>query len=515
MPEEGRVVPFEEAVAARLAQLDADRVGERIWMHDPTVWAEPGTPEITNRLGWLTLPSDMARHLERLDVLTEEASQFEHVALIGMGGSSLAPEVFQSVFGNAAGQPELTVLDSTHPRAVLEAKERLDLDRTLFLVASKSGSTLETMSLYRYFWDQTGAASDQFVALTDPGSSLQYLAEERRFRHVFSTNPDVGGRYSALTFFGLVPAATIGIDIRRMLAEAQAMADACGPEVPAEENPGLVLGAFLGEAARRGRDKLTIRTDDRYGAFPDWMEQLVAESTGKDDVGIVPIANEPPTKLGADRVVVTYGVEAGSDVPGMAFPAEPHRLGAEMYRAEFAVAVAGAVMGIQPFDQPNVEAAKDFAREAMAARETGETSAGLQVHSLSAAVERVGELLADAAPEDYVAFQAYLPPSRDLNDRLQAVRGAVAASGLATTVGIGPRYLHSTGQLHKGGANNGIFIQLVDADRPSVPVPETDYTFGQVIDAQALGDAEALADRDRRLVRVQIGAVDEIPALVR
>lgn len=503
---------LEEAVARRLDRFDAEDVSRRIWEHDPTVWADPDTPEITNRLGWLTLPGEMGAQAERLDVLAEEARQFERVALIGMGGSSLAPEVYQSVFGNAPGHPELIVLDSTHPRAVLEYESVLDLDTTLFLVSSKSGSTLETMSLYRYFWYRTGQSGDQFIALTDPGSSLQYLAEERGFRHIFSTNPDVGGRYSALTFFGLVPAALIGVDVRRLLGAAASMATACGPEVAADEHPGLLMGAFMGESALAGRDKLTIVTDERFDAFPEWLEQLVAESTGKDDTGILPVANEPPAAIpGSDRSYLVYGAPNGaSRSPSMFFTSEPYALGAEMYRAEYATAVAGSVLRIQPFDQPNVEAAKVFAREAMAAREPTAVTGSLEVMSVAEARPMLTQLLETAVSGDYVALQAYLPNSPGLRDGLQTLRGIVGASGLATTAGVGPRYLHSTGQLHKGGANNGIFVQVVDRDRPHVPVPETNYTFGDVIEAQALGDAQALADRDRRLLRVHI---DEPAAL--
>ena len=504
---------LESSVGARLERFDREHVGRRIWARDETVWAAPGTPEITNRLGWLTLPTTMDEHLERLDVLAEEAAQFETVALIGMGGSSLAPEVYQSVFGNAQGQPELIVLDSTHPRAVLEAHERLNTQSTLFLVASKSGSTLETMSLYRYFWEATGGAGDQFVALTDPGSALQYLAEEREFRHIFSTNPDVGGRYSALTFFGLVPAAVIGVDLRRLLAVAGAMEAACGPDVPAADHPGLRLGAVMGEAALAGRDKLTVLTDDRFSAYPEWLEQLVAESTGKNDVGIVPIADDPhPT--GPDRLYLTHGQVSAPDGPTMSFGSEPYDLAAEMYRAEFATAVAGAVLGIQPFDQPNVESAKVFAREAMAAREPVPATGDLEVATGADVADHVEGLLAQVGAGDYIGLHAYLPPSKAVDAALQSLRSVIGASGNATTAGVGPRFLHSTGQLHKGGANNGVFLQILDGDRPDVPVPETDYSFGDIIDAQAFGDAQALVDRDRRLARIEVTGPDEIASLV-
>lgn len=513
----GGLGELEAAVTRRLEQFDRDRIAQRIWDRDATVWAEPGTPEITNRLGWLTLPFDMEAHLERLDVLAEEAAQFEHVALIGMGGSSLAPEVYQSVFGSEPGQPEVVVLDSTHPAAVLDYGRRMNLDATLFLVASKSGSTLETLSLYRHFWSRTAGASDQFVALTDPGSALQYLAEERQFRHVFSTNPDVGGRYSALTFFGLVPAAMIGVNVGRFLTEAASMARECGPDVAIDQHPGLVLGAFMGEAALAGRDKLTLLTDAGFAALPEWLEQLVAESTGKDDKGILPVAGEAPGTLGGpDRCYLVYGGaghEPSREQPYMAFESEPYRLGAEMYRAEFATAVAGAVLGIQPFDQPNVEAAKVFAREAMAARDPVETSGTLDLLGVDEARLALAGHIRDASPGDYVAFQAYLPDSQMLKEQLQHLRSAVGHQGMTTTAGVGPRYLHSTGQLHKGGPNNGIFVQIVDRSHPDVAVPETDYTFSDIIRAQALGDAQALADRDRRLVRVVVDGPEDLAGL--
>ena len=292
-----------------------------------------------------------------------------------------------------------------------------------------------------------------------------------------------------------------------------AMEAACGPDVPAADHPGLRLGAVMGEAALAGRDKLTVLTDDRFSAYPEWLEQLVAESTGKNDVGIVPIADDPhPT--GPDRLYLTHGQVSAPDGPTMSFGSEPYDLAAEMYRAEFATAVAGAVLGIQPFDQPNVESAKVFAREAMAAREPVPATGDLEVATGADVADHVEGLLAQVGAGDYIGLHAYLPPSKAVDAALQSLRSVIGASGNATTAGVGPRFLHSTGQLHKGGANNGVFLQILDGDRPDVPVPETDYSFGDIIDAQAFGDAQALVDRDRRLARIEVSGPDEIASLV-
>jgi transaldolase/glucose-6-phosphate isomerase len=452
-----------------------------------------------------------------------------------MGGSSLAPEVFQRMFGNASGYPELIVLDSTHPAAVRSVESELDLPRTLFLVSSKSGTTTETLSFFRYFWQRvsqvTGAPGRHFVAITDPTTPLERLARERGFRAVFRAQRDVGGRYSALTVFGLVPAALIGLDIHRLLDEAWTMSEACAFCVPGAENPGLTLGATLAEGALAGRDKITFLTSASLAAFPTWAEQLIAESTGKNGKGIVPIVEEPavrPDAYAADRLFVYLHLQEGTDtelreqidaLEAAGFPtlriqlSDTTDLGQEFFRWEVAVAAAGAALGIHPFDQPDVELAKQLASKAMKPKQRGASPAS-SGEGEPVAVEHAEQLrqalktwLAGARPRDYIALQAYLPPNAATTTELQALRASLLDRfRLATTLGYGPRFLHSTGQLHKGGPNTGLFLQIIDVPAEDVPVPETDYTFGELIHAQALGDYQALRQRGRRVLRVSLGS---------
>jgi transaldolase/glucose-6-phosphate isomerase len=447
-----------------------------------------------------------------------------------MGGSSLAPEVFQRTFGNSSGYPELMVLDSTHPAAVRAVEARLDLARSLFIVSSKSGTTTEMLSFYQYFWRQvahgTQAPGRQFIAITDPGTPLGALARERAFRRVFLAPPDVGGRYSALTVFGLVPAALIGVDVRGLLDRARRMAEACGSVVASHENPGLSLGAALGQFALAGCDKVTFVVSPSLDALPAWLEQLIAESTGKDGRGIVPVAEEVlagPEVYSNDRVFVhlRLGGQKQSDAnanlaaaENAGHPviriqlAEKLDLGQEFFRWEVAVAAAGAVLGIHPFNQPDVELAKQLARKAMAKKGSEQKDAAQTISVAQPAELRkaVSSWLGNARPGDYIALQAYLAPSPETTGRLQDLRHRLRERPrLATTLGYGPRFLHSTGQLHKGGQNTGLFLQLVDEPTSDLPVPETDYTFGALIQAQALGDYQALKQRGRRVLRVQLG----------
>ena len=522
-------------VADRVAErLDTWRETDfacRLWRHDPTLWADEDTPEITNRLGWLDLPDSMQEQAEEITAFADEVhADVDDVVVLGMGGSSLAPDVFGTVFDAADGYPELTVLDSTHPDAVTALTDDLNLERTLFVVASKSGTTTETLSFFRYFWDRvsgvTDTPGDHFVANTDPGSNLEELAEERDFRAVFLAPPDVGGRYSALTPFGLVPAALMGIDIKELLDRAwsaEAGSDFC---VEAPNNSGLELGAALGELAEAGRDKVTFVTSPTLDSFPAWQEQLIAESTGKDDTGIVPVADEPlddPDHYGDDRAFVyfyldgeqdrdTIGTldaldEAGHPVISVRLN-DRYDLAREMYRWEMGVAAAGAVLGIHPFNQPNVEAAKRLARQAMQSDDgtDGETRT-IAANDVGTLEKALADWLGNADDTSYLGVQAYLAPSNEttaaLNDLVTALR---ARTGCATTLGYGPRFLHSTGQLHKGGPPNGLFLQLVDAPRNDAPVPETDYTFRELIAAQATGDYQALQEADRTVLRVRVDA---------
>jgi transaldolase/glucose-6-phosphate isomerase len=527
----------EDRVVERLHAWQNDDFACRMWRRDPTLWAEEDTPEITNRLGWLNLPESMQEQAEEITAFADSVKDaFDDVVVLGMGGSSLAPDVFGKVFDAADGYPDLTVLDSTHPDAVTALADDLALERTLFVVASKSGTTTETLSFFRYFWDRvsgvTDTPGDHFVANTDPGSDLVALGEERGFRAVFRAPPDVGGRYSALTPFGLVPAALMGIDLQRLLDRAwaaEAGSDFC---VEAPNNAGLELGAALGELATAGRDKVTFVTSPSLEAFPAWQEQLIAESTGKDDTGIVPVDGEPlagPKAYGDDRVFVYFYLdgeqdratigkldaleEAGHPVISIRLD-DRYDLAREMYRWEMGVAAAGAILGIHPFNQPNVEAAKRLATEAMNAEDGAGGNVGGQTRTIvaddtGALQQAVGDWLGAADETSYLGVQAYLAPTAATEEALRTLQETLRdRTGLATTLGYGPRFLHSTGQLHKGGPPNGLFLQLVDTPSDEVSVPETDYTFTELIAAQATGDYQALQEADRTVLRVRAEASD-------
>ncbi len=516
-----------ERIEARLRQWETDGFIQRLLEQDPTLWAPRGTPEIENRLGWLDLPTTMAPKVVDLTQFGRDVASegFTDVVVLGMGGSSLAPEVFQTTFGNATGHPRLRVLDSTHPAAVTALADALDISRTIFVVSSKSGTTTEMLSFFYYFWARlTEMGADpgpHFVAVTDPGTPLERLAGERGFRRVFSAPTDVGGRYSALCEFGLVPAAIIGVNVDNLLATVQSARDASEQEI----KQALRLGATIGECALAGRDKLTFITSPSLRSLPTWIEQLIAESTGKLDVGIVPIDQEPVwdyPDYGEDRVMVYIGLHTEPEqekqeavralVPEWAHVAQiiedTHEISRLMMRWEIATAAAGAVLGINPFDQPDVQLAKDLAREAMAGSSSS-ADAGRIISIDDVNVESVAaEWLSSAVSGDYIGIHVYLAPSDAVWESIGQLRSVLGRKAkVATTGGYGPRFLHSTGQLHKGGANNGLFLQVVDdASANDVPVPETDYTFGQLIAAQSAGDAGALIQRGRRLMRVTLGA---------
>jgi len=524
---------YENQVEKRLKTWEQQNFSRRLWAKDPTLWFPEPKPEITDRLGWLELPESMHERLEDFNSLANQVKDegMSQVVLLGMGGSSLAPDVFQKTFGQAEGYPELVVLDSTHPLAVLSVEDKLDLSRTLFIVSSKSGTTLETLSLFRYFWKQMGQITEKpgphFVAVTDPGTPLMKLGQERGFRRVFQANPDVGGRYSAFTDFGLVPAALIGMDIHRLLDRAWIASENCSFCVSEEKATGLVLGAALGELAGE-RDKLTFVTSPALRSFPDWVEQLIAESTGKDAKGIVPVANEPfgsPDEYGQDRFFVFLFLEGDDNgelekrmkaLQEAGHPVVRHDLvekfdlGKEIFDWEIAVASAGSVIGIHPFNQPDVQLAKDFARKAM---EKGGGNGGEGVSEVEAfsidepdiLAKALKEWIIQAQPGDYAAIQAYLSPTQETTAALQNIRLEILKrTRLATTAGYGPRFLHSTGQLHKGGPNSGLFLQIVDEPKIELPVPETDFSFKSLIRAQALGDYLALKQRGRRVLRVNM-----------
>jgi len=517
-------VPASAAVAARLAAWDRAEVSRRIWARDATVWGDPPRPEVADRLGWLAAARAGAGRLHGVRALAAgvDATGVTDVLLLGMGGSSLAPQMFASVFGAAPGHPALRILDSTHPDAVHALATTLDPARTLFVVASKSGTTLETRSFLETFWARAGAAiaspGEHFVAVTDPGTPLAALAAERGFRAVLEAPPEVGGRFSALTEFGLLPAALLGIDLDALLAGAAAAADACGPEVAATEHPALRLGAFLGESARAGRDKLLLRAATDLGRLPDWTEQLVAESLGKDGTGIVPVPNPTGSSTGPDRVTLALATEAESPRGDATIAvAGPEELGGMLFVLEMAVAAAGIVLEVDPFDQPDVELAKAFARTAM---EEGFSRLDVAETTLDDpdVGERLAALLSPLSPPGYLALHAYLAPSPETTAALERIRARVArATGAVTTAGYGPRFLHSTGQLHKGGPPEGAFLQIVDHPHRDVPVPGTGYGFGKLIAAQAFGDQAALRSRGRPVLMICLGEAGpaDLPRLER
>ena len=499
-------------VSGRLESFQQQDVVRRLWSSDHTLW-KPEPTEIANRLGWLSIVDTM---LEANDDLRRFAKRvaddgYRTAVLFGMGGSSLTPEVLSSTFGAAPGALELVVLDTTDPATIREVEQNLDLKRTLFVVASKSGTTLETLSHFAYFWEKTPDGA-QFVAITDPGTPLHSLARERGFRKVFVNSAGIGGRYSALSYFGLVPAALIGADIEGLLDRAHEMVHACHTCVPSEENPGAWLGAVLGEAALAGRDKLTLVLPAEISALGSWIEQLIAESTGKEGKGILPVDGEAlgaADVYGDDRLFVTIGDHDGlAALEGAGYPvvrlpySDSLQLGGEFFRWEFATAVAGHVLGINAFDQPNVQEAKDATARILEGGADGQ----VETEALSALLEQI-------RPGDYIAIQAYLTRSADLDAQLQTARLRLRdRHRVATTVGYGPRFLHSTGQLHKGGPNTGVFIQVVGDDDVDLSIPDKPYTFGELKRAQALGDLQSLRALGRRVARVTLEELLEVSA---
>ncbi|HXR13764.1 MAG TPA: bifunctional transaldolase/phosoglucose isomerase [Solirubrobacteraceae bacterium] len=492
------------AIAARVATAVEQRIARRVWAKDESLWGGPGVAEIGDRLGWLTISEAM---LERADELVAfargcAAEGLTDAVLLGMGGSSLAPEVLWRTFGAAPDALALHVLDSTDPAAILAVTEQIDLARTLFVVSTKSGGTIETLSLFEHFHALVGDGS-RFVAITDPGSSLLDLAREHGFRACFENDPNIGGRYSALSLFGLVPAALIGAPVHALLERAELAEQECAHFERTQSNPGLWLGLALGELAHQGRDKLTFVVGEPVSSFGLWVEQLVAESTGKHGRGILPVADEPllhPDAYGHDRVFVQLRddgrPDADTDARIEALGAAGHPtftlslhgsedLGRLFFVAEFATAVAGWVLGINPFDQPNVAEAKDATKKVLASGELPD------VAFADAAALR--ELLGGGAEGSYIAVMGYLAPSLEFDEEVSALRATLAAkTKCATTFGYGPRFLHSTGQLHKGGAPVGRFLSLIADQGPDIEIPGAAYSFRKLKTAQALGDLQTL-----------------------
>ena len=520
--------PLAASVSGRVVEMENDSVPTRLWDGDPTLWTNDpeGQAEVKRRLGWLRLPETSKLLLSELNDFADAAHYegINRVLLLGMGGSSLAPEVLSFAFASpspeaAEGKPCLSILDSTDPAQVALATEQYPPDKSLYIVSSKSGSTAETMSNFEYFWKLSGGDGSHFVAITDPDTSLQKLAEERGFRKFFDANAEVGGRYSALTAFGLVPAALLGIDVKRLLDDAEAVMNQSGRDVQAARNPGLVLGAVMAEATLAGRDKLTILADSPLITFGSWLEQLIAESSGKEGKGIIPVDREPVGDVsvyGRDRLFVYLrqtgeydkNVEALREAghPVLELPVSgAYDLGGEFYRWEFAIAVACHILGINAFDQPNVEDAKKRAKARIAAyQEKGKLDQG-QFVPLVDAQPALLNFVKEAGEGDYIAISAFLPRTGEMVSALQDLRCTLRdKTKCAVTLGFGPRFLHSTGQLHKGGPNSGLFLQITADPVDDIDIPTQGLSFGTLELAQALGDYEALTAKDRRILRVHL-----------
>ena len=536
-----------QTVEDTLDRILEEKIIARIWQRDHTVW-KPESNEISNRLGWLDSPLAMSARLDEIGNVVDavRTAGYTDALLLGMGGSSLAPEVFSRTFGARKGYLNLSVLDSTDPDAVRQQAERLDPARTLFIAATKSGGTIETMSLLKFFYNRTceavgvDEAGAHFAAITDPGSGLAELAQALNFRHVFLNDPNIGGRYSALSFFGLVAAGSIGLDLDGLLERARSMAAECARS---RRNPGALLGTILGASALAGRDKLTLVSSPPIAAFGAWVEQLIAESTGKEGKGILPVDNEPlapPSAYAGDRIFVYLRlrgdasldrsiqalIEAGHPVVQLNLY-DLEDLGGEFFRWEIATTVAAYCLAVNPFDQPNVEAAKVLAHTMVEAyrtqnqlphREPTFQSAAITVFgeapvpSLKAAIDALLARAHSGGGRSYIALQAYLKPAartdRALNDLRLLLR---SQTRMATTLGYGPRFLHSTGQLHKGDAGRGLFIQFTSDASADLAIPDqpgesaSAISFGILKSAQALGDHQALLDSKRPLLRIHLG----------
>ncbi|MGD8791101.1 MAG: bifunctional transaldolase/phosoglucose isomerase, partial [Anaerolineae bacterium] len=537
--------PYQSAVEERIASLDETGFATRLWRHDPSLWKDnvQDREVICKALGWLHVAAKMEENLPELAAFANEVrtAGFQHVVHMGMGGSSLAPLVFERTFEPGDDGLPLTVLDTTDPATILRIEREVPVVDTLFIVASKSGTTAEPLAFMDYFYDKVKAekgdrAGENFVAITDPGSPLVDLAQERAFRRTFLNFPDIGGRYSALSYFGLVPAALLGVDVAELLAQALRMVHACASCVKLEHNPGVALGAALGELGLQGRNKVTFLVPEAISTLGMWLEQLLAESTGKEGTGLLPVALEPagdPAVYGDDRFFAYVRLQGAGEanlearVAALRQAGQPLvtiqmddrlDLGQEFFRWEMATATAGAILGINAFNQPNVQESKDNTNRLLGVvRDEGRlpqekpalVEGTLSLYADAAAptvAETLARFLAQATPGDYVALMAYLSETPAIDQALQAIRLKLRDRlKLATTLGYGPRFLHSTGQIHKGGPNTGLFLQLTADDVEDASVPGKPYSFGLLKRAQALGDLEALRKHGRRVIRIDLG----------
>ncbi len=534
-----------------LKKVGTENWVKRVWEKDATLWKSDEAHQkiIKNSLGWLTVPSTVQRGLSQVNAIVADIkkAKFTHALLLGMGGSSLCPEVLRLTFGKKAGYPDLAILDSTEPASVLERARRSKPEKTLYIVASKSGSTTEPNAFLAFFYDQVkkrkGAkAGENFIAITDPGTQMERIAKDKNFRHIVLNPPDIGGRYSALSFFGMLPAAIMGIDVQVLLDSASDMAGACSPVVPVAKNPGAVLGAAIGSLSGSGRNKVTFVLSKEISSLATWTEQLIAESTGKEGKGILPVESEPlgsPDVYGSDRVFVSIQTKkadaatakklaalkkAGHPIIHITVPKKEHIAG-EFFRWEFATAIAGAALGIDAFDQPNVQESKDLTKQYLDTyKSEGSLSSdapmltedGLSVYSVnglsqtSNVEELLRSLLKNVRAGDYVALLAYVERNSAHEKVLQEIRQYILnTKRVATTVGFGPRFLHSTGQLHKGGDDSGVFIQITAEDKKDVPIPGEPFGFSILKEAQALGDLSALGNKHRRAVRIHLEDAEE------
>jgi glucose-6-phosphate isomerase len=521
-------VPFSNAIT----QIANEDIVSRIWADDHTVW-DSSPEEIANRLGWLQLPYSMGSQIPRINQFVDSvrAEGFTHAVVLGMGGSSLAPDTLSHVFGTRDVYLQLQILDSTHPEAVSQVTQDHAHRKTLFIVATKSGTTSETLSLFRFFYQflaeqiDKEAVGSRFIAITDPGTPLVEIASTHEFRDVFTNDPNLGGRYSALSLFGLIPAALLGLDLDVLLHEAQSMAVQCAPSGAASDNPAVLLGALLATCALQGRDKATLLLSRKIAPLGGWIEQLLAESTGKAGSGIVPVV-EPVSgeseSYGQDRafVVISLGKDPEMDAVADNLTEQNHsvaririetvsEIAGQFFLWEFATAIACHILGVHPFNQPNVESAKQLARDMIGQSHKSGTSPLLAREPLSAG--SIVEFLSSVSPGDYVSIHAYLPPTQALTRELQSLKRTIQTRyGVAVTIGYGPRFLHSTGQLHKGDRGNGHFIQLVSETMPDLAIPDvaggsdSSLSFGALITAQAFGDRRALESEGRPVLTLEI-----------